>query len=113
MTIRLLSLTLAFILVTGTATGQGHRESGPSLNTSEEQSNTTKPHSAQSLISGKIISSDQEIMDFATIQIKGTGIGVRPDKQGFYHLKTKAGTHTHIQCNGIYHNRAYRPCQSR
>ena len=96
MTIRLLSLTLAFILVTGTATGQSHRESGPSLNTSEEQSNTTKPHSAQSLISGKIISSDQEIMDFATIQIKGTSIGVRPDKQGFYHLKTKAGTHTLI-----------------
>lgn len=45
-------------------------------------------------ISGKIISSEHEAMDFATVQIKGTGHGTRPDAKGIYHLHAKAGTHT-------------------
>ena len=45
-------------------------------------------------ISGKILSSEHEAMDFATVQIKGTGHGTRPDAKGIYHLHAKAGTHT-------------------
>lgn len=45
-------------------------------------------------ISGKILSSEHEAMDFATVQIKGTGHGTRPDEKGIYHLHAKAGTHT-------------------
>ena len=45
-------------------------------------------------ISGKILSSEHEAMDFATVQIKGTGHGTRSDAKGIYHLHATAGTHT-------------------
>lgn len=48
---------------------------------------------AQAFISGKIIATDGEVMDFATVQIKGTATGTRPDGQGIYQLHAEAGTH--------------------
>ena len=46
------------------------------------------------MVSGKVISTSNEIMDFATVQVKGTSIGTRPDEKGIYHLKVDAGKHT-------------------
>ena len=48
----------------------------------------------QASVSGKVISASQEIMDFATIQVKGTSTGTRPNEQGIYHLHLTPGTHT-------------------
>ena len=45
-------------------------------------------------ISGKVLSTDHETMDFATVQIKGTAHGTRPDEKGIYHLHVEAGIHT-------------------
>ena len=46
------------------------------------------------MVSGKVISTSNEIMDFATVQVKGTSIGTRPNEKGIYHLKVDAGKHT-------------------
>lgn len=48
----------------------------------------------EALISGKVIATDNAIMDFATIQIKGTSTGTHPNEQGIYHLPLTPGTHT-------------------
>ncbi len=45
-------------------------------------------------VSGKVLSTDHETMDFATVQIKGTAHGTRPDEKGIYHLHVEAGIHT-------------------
>ena len=71
--IRLLSLTLAFIAGTNHLSGQARK---------------------QAMVSGKVISTSNEIMDFATVQVKGTSIGTRPNEKGIYHLKVDAGKHT-------------------
>lgn len=71
--IRLLSLTLAFITGIGHLSGQAQK---------------------QAMVSGKVISTSNEIMDFATVQVKGTSIGTRPNEKGIYHLKVDAGKHT-------------------
>ena len=46
------------------------------------------------MVSGKVFSTSNEIMDFATVQVKGTSIGTRPNEKGIYHLKVDAGKHT-------------------
>mgnify|MGYP003003609196 CR=1 FL=1 len=71
--IRLLSLTLVFITGIGHLSGQAQK---------------------QAMVSGKVISTSNEIMDFATVQVKGTSIGTRPNEKGIYHLKVDAGKHT-------------------
>ena len=71
--IRLLSLTLAFIAGTNHLSGQARK---------------------QAMVSGKVFSTSNEIMDFATVQVKGTSIGTRPNEKGIYHLKVDAGKHT-------------------
>lgn len=48
----------------------------------------------EALVSGKVTSTDHEIMDFATVQVKGTSTGTRPDEKGIYHLRVSPGTHT-------------------
>ena len=48
----------------------------------------------EAIVSGKVTSTDHEIMDFATVQVKGTSTGTRPDEKGIYHLRVSPGTHT-------------------
>ena len=45
----------------------------------------------EALVSGKVTSTDHEIMDFATVQVKGTSTGTRPDEKGIYHLRVSPG----------------------
>lgn len=46
------------------------------------------------VISGKILSTDKEIVDFATVYLKGTNYGGTTNQQGIYHLKAPAGNYT-------------------
>ena len=46
------------------------------------------------LISGKVLSSEKEIIDFAHLYLKGTSFGCIPNEQGIYYLKAPAGTYT-------------------
>lgn len=46
------------------------------------------------MISGKILSTDKEIVDFATVYLKGTNYGGTTNQQGIYHLKAPAGNYT-------------------
>ena len=48
----------------------------------------------RAMISGKIISTEKEIVDFATVYLKGTTYGGTTDEQGIYHLKAPAGDYT-------------------
>jgi len=41
-----------------------------------------------SMISGRVISTEKEIVDFATVYLKGTNYGSYTDEKGIYHLKT-------------------------
>ena len=44
-----------------------------------------------SMISGRVISTEKEIVDFATVYLKGTNYGSYTDEKGIYHLKTVEG----------------------
>lgn len=44
-----------------------------------------------SMISGRVISTEKEIIDFATVYLKGTNYGSYTDEKGIYHLKTVEG----------------------
>ena len=46
------------------------------------------------MISGKIISTEKETVDFATVYLKGTTYGGTTNEQGIYHLKAPAGDYT-------------------
>lgn len=50
----------------------------------------------QAMISGKIVSTEKEIVDFATVYLKGTSYGGTTNKEGIYHLKAPAGNYTLI-----------------
>lgn len=50
----------------------------------------------QAMISGKILSTEKEMVDFATVYLKGTSYGGTTDKEGIYHLKAHAGNYTLI-----------------
>ena len=41
-----------------------------------------------SLISGRVMSTEKEVVDFATVYLKGTNQGCYTDEKGIYHLKT-------------------------
>lgn len=45
----------------------------------------------RSMISGRVVSTDKEIVDFATVYLKGTHFGCTTNKEGLYHLKAPAG----------------------
>ncbi|WP_416942823.1 TonB-dependent receptor [Parabacteroides gordonii] len=46
------------------------------------------------MISGKIVSTEKEIVDFATVYLKGTNYGGTTNEEGIYHLKAPAGNYT-------------------
>ena len=49
----------------------------------------------RTVLSGKIISAeDKNIIDFATVYLKGTAYGCTTDERGIYHLKAPVGTYT-------------------
>ena len=43
------------------------------------------------MISGKILSTEKEIVDFATVYLKGTSYGGTTNQEGIYHIKASAG----------------------
>ena len=45
----------------------------------------------RSLLSGKVLSSDKSVIDFATVYLKGTQYGCTTNEKGLYHLKAPAG----------------------
>lgn len=46
------------------------------------------------MISGKILSTEKETVDFATVYLKGTNYGGTTNREGIYHLKAPAGNYT-------------------
>ena len=46
------------------------------------------------MISGKIVSTEKEIVDFATVYLKGTNYGGTTNEEGIYHLKAPAENYT-------------------
>lgn len=46
------------------------------------------------MISGRILSTEKEIVDFATVYLKGTSYGGTTNQEGLYHLKAPAGDYT-------------------
>ena len=53
-------------------------------------------HRNDGLISGRVVSGDKEIIDFATIQLKGTGYGCASNEKGLYHLNAPEGEYVLI-----------------
>lgn len=45
-------------------------------------------------MSGKVVSTDKTIVDFATVYLKGTQYGCTTDERGIYHLPAPAGKYT-------------------
>ncbi len=45
----------------------------------------------RAMITGKILSTEKEIVDFATVYLKGTTYGGTTNEKGIYHLKAPAG----------------------
>lgn len=48
----------------------------------------------QGMISGRILSTEKETVDFATVYLKGTGYGGTTNHEGLYHLNAPAGNYT-------------------
>lgn len=48
----------------------------------------------EAMISGKILSTEKETVDFATVYLKGTNYGGTTNREGIYHLKAPAGNYT-------------------
>lgn len=48
----------------------------------------------RSLLSGKVLSSDKSIVDFATVYLKGTQYGCTTNEKGLFHLRAPAGKYT-------------------
>lgn len=46
------------------------------------------------LLSGKVVSTDKTIVDFATVYLKGTQYGCTTDERGIYHLHAPVGKYT-------------------
>ncbi len=46
------------------------------------------------MLSGRVLSSEKEIIDFATVYLKGTNQGGITNAEGIYHLKARAGRYT-------------------
>lgn len=51
-------------------------------------------NNGEEMISGRILSTEKEIVDFATVYLKGTTYGGITNKEGLYHLKAPAGKYT-------------------
>lgn len=48
----------------------------------------------RTLFSGKVVSTDKTIVDFATVYLKGTQYGCTTDERGIYHLPAPVGKYT-------------------
>lgn len=48
----------------------------------------------KTMISGKVISTEKEVVDFATVYLKGTGHGGITNQKGIYHVSAPAGNYT-------------------
>ena len=48
----------------------------------------------KTMISGKVISTEKEVVDFATVYLKGTGHGGITNQEGIYHVSAPAGNDT-------------------
>lgn len=48
----------------------------------------------EGMISGRIISHDEQAVSYATVQLKGTGYGSATNDEGLYHVKAPAGDYT-------------------
>lgn len=48
----------------------------------------------RSMISGRIVSTEKEVVDFATVYLKGTNFGSYTNGKGIYHLHAPAGEYT-------------------
>ena len=48
----------------------------------------------KTMISGKVISTEKEVVDFATVYLKGTGHGGITNQEGIYHVSAPAGHYT-------------------
>lgn len=46
------------------------------------------------MISGRILSTEKEVVDFATVHLKGTSFGSATNHEGLYHIKAPAGEYT-------------------
>lgn len=46
------------------------------------------------IVSGKVVSTEKEVVDFATVRLKGTNYGASTDEKGIYHLHAPAGEYT-------------------
>lgn len=51
-------------------------------------------HHGRILISGRVVSSDNEIIDFANIHLKGTSFGAQTDEKGRYRFSAPEGEYT-------------------
>jgi outer membrane cobalamin receptor len=49
-----------------------------------------------SMLSGRVVSTEKEVVDFATVYLKDTNYGCTTDQQGLFHLKAPAGNYTLI-----------------
>lgn len=50
----------------------------------------------KTMISGKVISTEKEVVDFATVYLKGTGHGGITNQEGIYHVSAPAGNYTQV-----------------
>lgn len=50
----------------------------------------------RTLLSGKVVSTDKSVIDFATVYLKGTQYGCTTNEQGIYHLHAPTGKYTLI-----------------
>ncbi|HJD75627.1 MAG TPA: TonB-dependent receptor [Bacteroides reticulotermitis] len=48
----------------------------------------------QTMISGRVISTEKEVVDFATVYLKGTSYGCSTNEKGLYHIQAPAGEYT-------------------
>ena len=46
------------------------------------------------LLSGRVVSAEGGVVDYATVQLKGTALGSITDDEGLYHIKAPAGDYT-------------------
>ena len=54
------------------------------------------------MISGKILSTEKEVVDFATVYLKGTGYGGITNHEGIYHVSAPAGDYTLVVSAVVY-----------
>ncbi|MDR1202216.1 MAG: carboxypeptidase-like regulatory domain-containing protein, partial [Tannerellaceae bacterium] len=55
---------------------------------------TARGQDGSAMVSGRIISTEKETVDFATVYLKGTTYGGTTNMEGIYHLQAPAGNYT-------------------